>query len=82
MISNRGKKYKIRHYKRNKSCKNIQINNEINNYYVNQDTNYENLYGELILHNVNINENENENECFICLELYNDTENTIKLNNC
>ena len=80
MISNRIKKYKIRHSKRNKSCKNIQINNEINNYYVNQETNYENLYGELILHNVNINENENENECFICLEVYNDNENTIKLN--
>ena len=80
MIVNRWKKYKIKPNKRNKSCKNIQINNEINNYYVNQETNYENLYGELIIHNVNINENENENECFICLEVYNDNENTIKLN--
>ena len=68
MNVNRWKKYKIKPNKRNKSCKNIQPNNEINNYCDNQYT----IYEKPILYN--------ENECFICLEVYFDNLKTIKLN--
>ena len=68
------KKYKIRPNKRNKSCKNTQIHNENITYYDeqyiiygDQDTNY----AEPTVYN--------ENECFICLEVYFDKLNTIKL---
>lgn len=81
MIVNRWKKYKIRPNKRNKSCKNIQIHNEINNYYQEQDINYAEQdinydeqyinYGKQIVHN--------EKDCFICLEVYFDNLKTIKL---
>lgn len=64
MIVNRWKKYKIKPNKKNKSCKNIQSNNE--NY--EQDT----ICEKPIVYN--------ENECFVCLEVYFDNLKTIKLN--
>jgi len=68
MIVNRWKKYKIKPNKRNKSCKKIQLNNENNTYYDEQDT----IYEKPIVYN--------ENECFICLEVYFDNVTAIKLN--
>lgn len=72
------KKYKIIPNKRNKSCKNIKLNNENNNktntYYDNEYTIYgdqETIYEKPIVYN--------ENECFICLEVYFENLNTIKL---
>ena len=88
MIVNRLKKYKIRPNKKNKSCKNIQIHNEINTYYDDQYIMYGDQdinYGE---QDINYEEQDinygkqivhNEKDCFICLEVYFDNLKTIKL---